>query len=253
VLAAGDTVVFRAYVTGSSYSEGKPPGTGREAPGGTVTFNLVGSTKTLANVTMSRDNGLGGDTIANDGVFEVRYGVTGVSSNEITDAVVQAQFIDAYSNGPVVGNSRGSFSINLAPQPVIITSVTTTGNTATVTWQPSTSSDWASYDTYYSTDSLLIAGPECDTCMATPPTYPCQLCRADHEDAARSKTSVFIDNLQSCTQYYFRVFTHDTGGLTSPSNIFSRATIGTCGSPPGGAAPDRRHTRSAAVRPPLIR
>lgn len=211
VLITGETVHFAAYAT-------------QRETGGSVAFSLNNPSKSFSVPKLANDNGTNGDRVPGDGVYEVDYTVNGQTQNELTDATPQAVFTD--SNGNISAESRSSqlVTINVPPPALRLNAPAPFSNGVSLSYTPSTVSDWASYETYYSADSLALAGAECGSCPVPPPVPCTTICHWDSWSTDQTRSSFTISGLSACTKYFFRIFVRDSGGLSTGSNIVSAST-----------------------------
>ncbi len=216
VFSKDDTLYLEARVTGRE-----------TGPNARVEFSLVTATRSFEIPIAAQDLGTNGDLVTGDGVYRVAYRVKGQVIEEITDANVQGVFIDNVGNTSLAVTGADVVSLNVPPPPVLITQpIPTLDDRATITWQASSATDVNDYVLYYSTDSLAVATPtECATCPGPP---SCTLCRVN---IAQGALNADVTGLTPCTRYFFRVFTHDRGGLGSGSSVVGATTTG-CPSAP---------------------
>ncbi len=232
VFVTGETIHFAAYAA-------------QRETGGSVSFSLNNPSKSFSVPKFANDNGTNGDRVAGDGVYEVDYTVNGQTQNEITDATPQGVFTDPYGNSSAEQRSDQVVTVNVPPPALRLNTPAPFSNGVSLSYTASTVADWASYETYYSTDSLALAGAECATCPVPPPSPCTGICHWDSWNTDPTRSSFTISGLTACTRYFFRIFVRDTGGLSTGSNIVGSTT--TC-APSFVAPPTARPPRLPGAR-----
>lgn len=183
--APGDSIEFRVYA-------GEPEGEATVSFAGLSAYRL-------------HDDGLDGDSAAEDGVYSAYYIVpVGVA---VDNGVVEGDFTDAAGNRATSATSAQRLDIHsgFVPEPVALAVSLTDESTAHLTWTRNEDSDFASYRVYRSVDQDI--------------TYD-----KDHLTIAiitDQNTVSFDDYIPSSGIYWYRVFVFNLEGGNAASNIVS--------------------------------
>lgn len=155
------------------------------------------------------DDGTRGDLVAEDGTYEVDYVVQ--TGDEVTDAIVAGLFTDAAGNDATPAAAPGRITINEPPHSVEFDLPFDVGpDSVGVSWFESGDGDFASYNLY--TDLAPGVTEEGSELIVT----ITDVVTTDH----------IVRGLVSSTTYYFRLFVHDTGGLSTGNEEVAVTTSG---------------------------
>ncbi len=183
IFAAADTIFFYVAASGET--------------GGEAAVSFPG-----APAVSLRDDGAGGDTAADDGLYSALYIVPiGLS---VADGEVTGSFIDAAGNSAVQAQAAQQLNIQTSTPPTAVTLAVglVDSTTAHLTWTRSEDEDFASYRIYRSDTSDINV--DADSLTITILT-------------SRSTVS-HDDYLSSSGTYYYRIFVFDAQELSSGSN-----------------------------------
>ncbi len=177
--------------------------------GGTA-FAAIGSA--VPNLVLT-DDGQGGDRVAGNGSYELRYVLpTGLA---VEAAAITGDFTDRAGNDAPSATALGSLTVVATREPppaVTLNPVAPIGATeATLTWTASDAVDFASYRVYR---SIAPNVTETDVLVGQPVT-------------SRSATLLVDSGLAENTPYFWRVFVRDADGLATPSNEVTATTTNT--------------------------
>ena len=154
------------------------------------------------------DDGTNGDSIANDGIYEVDYQIP--TGPEVEDALVTGHFVDRAGNATSL-NTSSRLTIRTSPRPVTLIQVAPFLGASTTAlnlfWTRNSDSDFASYRIFRSGTS----GVDTESPLLT--------------IIQDQSTITYTDStLASNRTYYYRVYAFDTTGLFSGSNEKSGTT-----------------------------
>ncbi|MEE9554451.1 MAG: hypothetical protein V3W18_09160 [candidate division Zixibacteria bacterium] len=188
--APGDIAHFALYA-------GEPEGEGVI----TIGSNIV--------IIQLNDDGLGGDPVAYDGIYEADYNIAGYLDFESQD--VFGDFVDHVDNAASRSAADNRMTVRRVPDPVSIYSITTPEgyyNRLQLAWNSSTAGDFAQYRIYRGTS----AGVDSSAFLVRTLT-------------SRSTTTVTDTGLTENTTYFYKVYVVDNTGLWGGSDEVS-ATSG---------------------------
>lgn len=155
------------------------------------------------------DDGTGGDSVADDGVYERDYVVDhGV---EVVSAIVFGHFTDEVGNDAESEIAAGTITIHEPPTAVTMTAPTALSERRiALSWSRNTDSDFGSYRVYRS----YVPGVDAST---------------EREQIAQltsqSQTTFNDSDLDPATTYYYAVYVVDDIGLTALSNEVPGTTL----------------------------
>lgn len=199
-----DTKAVISQVTQNTNSQTKAPGqvihftviTGEVS--GTATVDIGEQAKNIALY----DDGSNGDTRANDGTYEVNYTIP--SGVEVVNAIIIGHFTDRVGN--VAQNVTAAGYVTIKQDPIAVTLYPpvqkgTDNKSLELYWSQSTESDFSSYRLYRKT----APGVDTSSTLITMIT--------------NIATTNFTDqDLNSNTDYYYRIFVFDHFGSSKGSN-----------------------------------
>jgi len=183
---------------------------GAFSPGDSITFSVYAgeadgeAAVSFPGVTdyLLRDDGLGGDVAADDGVYSAYYVVpVGVT---VDNGEVEGNFTDAAGNRAATAIASRELDIHpgISPDPVVLAVSLVDTLTARLTWTRNEDSDFASYRVYRSvTPGILVGSTHLTIAIITD----------------RSTVSL-EDFIPSNGNYYYRIFVFDQEGLNAASN-----------------------------------
>ena len=154
------------------------------------------------------DDGSNGDSIANDGIYEVDYDIP--TGPEVEVALVTGHFVDRAGNATTL-NASSRLTIRTSPRPVTLIQVAPFLGVSTTAlnlfWTKNLDADFASYRIFRSGQS----GVDTESPLLT-----------IIQD--QSTITLTDSTLASNRTYYYRVYVFDTTGLFSGSNVKSGTT-----------------------------
>lgn len=190
--------------------------------GGEATVDVVGRRTGIRLF----DDGTGGDPAAADGRYEADHVVEG--GGDVVDALVTARFTDRVGN--VASPVNAATRVTIAEPPPAVTLFAPAESTQTsllLRWTQSLAPDFATYRLF----RAKTAGVD---------TVSTRVLAADIRTAA---TVAFEDKeLDEDTEYFYRLFVEDSGGLAASSNevrgrTSNRAPAAVTLEPPGAVSP----------------
>ena len=154
------------------------------------------------------DNGLGGDAVADDGVYEIDYTIA--SDLDFENQDVHGNFTDRAGINAPEAAAGDILSVRRAPNPVTVYSISVPDdyfNRLSLSWSLSNAADFAQYRVY------RAASPGADSS-----DYLVSVI------TSRTTASTIDTDLDENTRYYYRVYVLDNTGLWSGSEEVSQIT-----------------------------
>ncbi len=171
--------------------------------GGVATAGIAGGGTPIALY----DDASNGDAVSGDGIYSARFTVP--INVQVTNANVTGNFTDAAGNSAAPVAASKTITISNPPLPVQITSIEATSPySVSLTWSQASAAGFASYKVYRGTTATVTTA---STLVKT---------LANVGGTSYSDTSVAQN-----TKYYYRIYTFNDAGLSTPSNVDSAKTL----------------------------
>jgi len=215
-LAVSDKIILDSQAIIKKVTENTTGQT--KIPGDTIHFVLIaGEIGGEASIDIGNevsginlfDDGTNGDSVANDSTYEINYIIP--SGLEAVNAIITGHFTDRVNNVASDITAPGRVTIQQKPAAVTLYSPTPVGSSLTtlsLSWSKNEDTDFASYQVFRS----KTAGVSDSTSS---------LIRTITDQSTINDEDL---DLQEDTEYFYRIYVYDTGGLSSGSNEESGRT-----------------------------